>query len=516
MLQLENYELKRFWKLLFKKGILPPHRPLRKSLVWTMKARVIFGIAIFLHTCLLVLIGLMFYQKNFVSGIAYLVLWIIFSSLFLVHYSIALTLLWPVDFVAKQIIIIRAKSKIRKLDNLKVIGIAGSYGKTTMKEVLQAVLSAKFKLASTPESVNTPVGIGRWILSNFQSLTPSPVPPTGGTSSPSRGEENIEVAIVEMGEHYRGDIKYLCSITPPVIAVVTGINEAHLERMKTMDNIIATIFEIVDSSKPKALVILNGDDKNVIENYKRYVWPDHSIERFKIEDLKFKIFNQEELYWEAELDGIGKVKINLLGEYALGDVMAAVIIAKNLGMNGEEIKNGILNIKPIEHRLQPVQSANNILVIDDSYNGNPNGAREAIKVLSRFVNRRKIYVTPGLAETGKRAPEVHREIGRQLASVVDVVILIKNSVTPWIEEGILQIFSPQEMGRVPEGGERSNATENNQTSPLIPPQALGREIDAKPQIIYFNTAPEAHSSLSSILKANDVVLFQNDWGDQYV
>ena len=113
----------------------------------------------------------------------------------------------------------------------------------------------------------------------------------------------------------------------------------------------------------------------------------------------------------------------------MGDVEAAIKIAESLGMSSEEILKGIANIKPVEHRLQPIKSAGGVLVIDDAYNGNPAGVAEAIKVLSRFENRRKLFITPGLVETGKATAEIHRKIGQQLAGVADVVILIKNSVT---------------------------------------------------------------------------------------
>ncbi len=472
LLQLENYELGRYWKLLIKRGLFPSkRRSQRKELVWSAKAKALMLLAVALHFLVVILAGLIaisthrgtdglfgFLIVALLAGLPFYFLW----------FSLALVFIWPLDSLVKQIIISRAKSRIKSLKDLKIIGIAGSYGKTTMKEVLLEVLGAKFNVAATPESVNTPVGIARWVLKKF--------------------DESLQVTIVEMGEHYSGDIEFLCKITPPDIAVVTGINEAHLERMKTLENIINTIFEIAGKAKPGATVVLNGDDQQVMENYKKYVWPDHKLLFFgkkNKSNFQFSIFNfqfsAEKLGWEAEIDGLGKVFINLLGEYAVNDIQAAVIIARQMGMSDTEIKIGISKIKPVEHRLQPISSANNVLIIDDSYNGNPAGAAEAIKVLSRFVNRRKIYITPGLAETGKAAKDIHLEIGRQLAGVADVVILIKNSVTSFILEGI-----------------------------------NGSIKEKKPEAIFFNTAQEAHAALKNILKPQDVILFQNDWGDQYL
>ncbi|MBI5530716.1 MAG: UDP-N-acetylmuramoyl-tripeptide--D-alanyl-D-alanine ligase [Candidatus Doudnabacteria bacterium] len=471
LLQLESYELGRFWKLLFKKGLLPKGGQ-RKQLVWTGKAVLIFGLAeiivLGLSIGLAHALFLNVLENTVAAAIVGLAAFYILQFLGFFFLPLSVIILAPVDWIIKNIIIWRAKLKITKLQNLKIIGVAGSYGKTTMKEVLKEVLGARFQVLATPESVNTPVGIARWILKTLKNDT--------------------EILIVEMGEHYKGDVEEICNFAKPDVAVVTGINEAHLERMKTLSNITDTIFEIVSKAAPRALVVLNGDDKNVVKHYKEYVWPDHRIERFKIEDLRLKKFDTEKLCWEGEIEKLGKLEINLLGEYALGDVSAAITIAQNFGMSNEEILKGVAKIKPVEHRLQPIKSAGGVLVIDDAYNGNPAGVAEAIKVLSRFQNRRKLFITPGLVETGKAASEIHKRIGEQLAEVADVVILIKNSVTPFILEGINGSIKNQEL----------------------------RIMDKKPEVIIFDSATEAHASLSKILKPNDVIVFQNDWGDQYI
>jgi len=527
LLQLENYELGRYWKLLFKKGPWPRGQQ-RKELVWSVKAKAIVLMAVALHALIVVVAGLITLSSTGVSGnffIAAVIAIFLFLPFYFILFSVALLLLMPLDSLAKKQLIRKARAKIEQLSQpinrhatggqadikeLKVIGVAGSYGKTTMKEVLKQVLSIKYKVLSTPESVNTPVGIARWILNKVT--------------------DDTQVLIVEMGEHYENDIKDICDIVKPDIAVVTGINESHLERMKKMDTVVATIFEIVSNTKQGATVVLNADDNRVMENYKKFVWPDHEVIKFsagggsasggRVSSFESKRFNPEKLSWICSVQGMGELEVGLLGEYALGDVDAAIKIGKSLGMGNEEIKNGIAKIKPIEHRLQPMPSAANVLVIDDSYNGNPDGVREAIKVLSRFsagggsasggTNRRKVYITPGLVEMGKSSPEIHREIGRQLAGVADVVILIKNSVTRFIEEGLLSVSS-RPSPSAPEGERRDPL---NSVEQISRSDALTRNENTK--IIWFNSALEAHAGLKNILKPGDVVLFQNDWGDQYL
>ncbi len=467
LLQMENYELGRFWQLLFGRGWFPK-KERRKNLVWTGKAVLLFILAeIFILAAALVLLLKGFYtpyalwwQKAFTFLVVVYIL-DFFTPVFL---TAAVLILWPFDFTAKQIIVGRAKSKIKnQKSKIKIIGIAGSYGKTTMKEVLKEVLGSKFKVLAAPDSINTPVGIARWISDKV--------------------EASAEILIVEMGEHYRGDIREICGIAKPDIAVVTGINQSHLERFKTMENLTATIFEIVSCAGPGAKILVNGDDKNVTAGYKKFASPDREVTEYQASNIKHPAFNAEKLAWDFELDGVGRTSVDLLGGYALGNIDAAAKISRELGMTGEQIKAGIAKIKPVEHRLQPLKGAGDVLIIDDAYNGNPDGAAEAIKVLSRFSGRRKVYITPGLVEMGSESADIHRAIGRQLAEVADVVVLIKNSVTPWIEEGV------KAGNRKPEAGSR---------------------------ILWFATAQEAHSSLRNILKPGDVVVFQNDWGDNYL
>lgn len=448
MLQLVNYELDRYFPLLWNKGFYFPAQSLRKSIVWTAKSKGIFALALIL-TAAAVYLG-------FTQSIIWAVLILMFCLLFMpLIYSLIVILIWPFDYLAKGSVINQAKQKVRS-SKAKVIGIAGSYGKTTMKNVIGAVLSKNLNTIVTPDSVNTPVGISRWINQNLKSDT--------------------EVVIVEMGEHYRGDIKYLCQITPPDFAVVTGINEAHLERLKNIEGAIATIFEVLEFAKKDAVILLNKNDKNVNQNYSRFLKKQKPL--FFSTEVKAK-FNQEELVWQADLLCLKNIKIPLLGKYAIADAGCAIQIAKKLSLTNEQIKAGLAEIKPVEHRLQPIKGAGGVLVIDDSYNGNPDGAKEAIETLKRFTGR-KFYITPGLVETGNKAEEVHKQIGHQLAKVADKVMLIKNSVTPYIAEG------------------------------------LKEQKFAESDVIWFDSAPEAHQSLGNYLKEGDIILFQNDWSDEYL
>src|SRR3989344_2725689 len=437
LLQLENYNLKRYFKLAGNKLATDPlGHSQRKKIVWTLKAKMVFALSIAIAFLPAQALGAKFSGLP-LQVILTLALAVFFANTLATGFlTLAVLLLWPVDFAVKKIIVARARQKLSRFKRLKVIGITGSFGKTTFKECLAPILAEKYQVLKTPENINTPVGISRLVLKELSG--------------------QIEILIIEMGAYQRGDIQELCQIAAPDIAVLTGINEAHLEMFGSIENTIETKFEIAQFAKPDALVVLNEDDALVKNNFAKYVG------------------NRKVLWYKSSENLPLGATTQLLGSYVAGVLNASVLVAKELGLSEDEIKRGISKIRPIPHRLQKIENSNGITVIDDSYNGNPAGVAEAIQVLGKFIGRRKVYITPGLVEMGSEAQQVHRHIGQQLAGV-DLLILIRNSVTPYIAQGF-----------------------NN---------------DSK--VIWFNSAVEAHAGLKEILKSGDVVLFQNDWPDNY-
>lgn len=464
LLQLEEYDLARF----LRKAIIRWNRPpvkLRKNIRWTPKLSGVFVLAL----------GLLVAAAWFLARISGLPAWtgILFgllgSYVFFIFLLFSALAYMPVDFVLKRVIIKLARRKMENFKDLKIIGIAGSYGKTTMKEMIAAVLSARYRVVKTPENINTPLGISGVIL---RKLKPE-----------------HEIFIVEMGEYTPGDIEYICSLTRPDVAVVTGINEAHMERMGNLMRSEAAIFEAVTHARDNALLLLNYDDEVVrkssfIADRDNIIW--YSREKNEKNNLAPKNvrFDQNGGGWSFDLyenkTKLGGVKLPHLGGYAIADCIGVVKLARKLGLNWREISAGLGELKPVPHRLQPIfNQSNNVLVIDDSYNGNPAGVREAVDVLSRFANRRRVCVTPGLVETGKRTREVHTEIGNQLAKVADLVVLIENSVTKSIASGLADAgFEPT-------------------------------------RILWYETANQMTSRVGEFVRPGDVVLFQNDWPDNY-
>lgn len=462
LVQLEQYDLGRYFAVLSRRYAV--RADMRQKAVWTIKLKAIILLALI---AALTTTGIFLYFIGMAMAILILI-----ASIFIFPFYIACAIFitLPLDLFLKRRIIRKAKQKIARYPRLKIIGITGSYGKTTMKEILATVLAERFTVLATPDSVNTSVGIARLILEKLSAET--------------------EVFVVEMGAYRAGDIRALCALTPPDISVVTGINEAHIERFGSIANTIHTKFEIVRHAKNNAVAILNADDKRIRNGYKAelrghtavfYGRKDKELSRYSMENIRFEEGGLRQSFALVNDEGEAyRLTTPLLGDYAPATVMGAVCVAETLGMTRVEIAHGVAMTRPARHRLEPFNAVNGVLVIDDSYNGNPDGSREAVRVLARFKNRRKLYVTPGLVEMGKMSAEIHRTIGKELAAVANIVILIKNSATVYIAEGL-----------------------------------AGADFK-KQNIRWFASAGEAHAALPAILKGGDIVLFQNDWPDNYL
>lgn len=349
----------------------------------------------------------------------------------------------------------KAKTILKSNPSYK-IAIVGSYGKTTAKEILLTVLSEGIEVLATPGNINTPIGISKFIL---------------------KINNNPKVLIFELGEDKKGDIKELCELFSPNLGIITGINEAHLSSFGSLENTISTIFEIQDYLG-EDLVYKNQENKLIMNqkfNNKEKLFGLTGVNGWKVSDIQIKITGMTFLL--SKDDKKIRAQTALLGEHLIGIICVAVDIAVKLGLTIKQIENGISKIVPFEHRMQPIRLGG-AWIIDDTYNGNSEGIKAGLNLLKTLPAKRKIFVTPGLVEQGHLTQEVHIKIGENIASVADVVILIKNSTTPDILIGL----------------------------DLAGFQGDLRIID-NPLNFYDN--------LSQYLADGDLVLMQNDWPDNY-
>lgn len=375
---------------------------------------------------------------------------------------LAFILLVIANFLLEKLIV-KPKEKLeingaqKRLRNIKSVKIAvlGSYGKTTMKELLQTVLSQGRQVAATPGNKNVLISHARWV----NSLS---------------GDE--DVLIFEFGEYVPGDIELLAKFSRPDRAVITGISSAHLDNYKSVETIAAdfsNIFSFAEASR----VLTNHDSPELVRFLKRGVG--YSQKGCGDWQAKNVSVNLTGTHFVAQKKS-RKIEAHsgLVGEHMVGPLLACIAIADELGLSDAQIAEGILQTKPFEHRMQPYQLGS-AWVIDDTYNGNLEGMRAGLQLLSGLEARRKVYVTPGLVEQGDQVEAVHIALGEAIASArPDKVVLMQNSTTEHIKQGLNKSGFQGEL-----------------------------QIHENPLEFYTN--------LEHFVAAGDIVMLQNDWPDNY-
>lgn len=391
----------------------------KKPLVYTARIkRLIF-------TCLLIL-GLIFYfifsRYNLQNlYIYYLIMGLIsyFSYIFiwLVNY-----LNVPAEMIVYRYYFNKAKNKIKSFTNLQVVGIAGSYGKTTTKNILATILSEKYQVLASPKSYNTPYGLMRTINENLDKFD--------------------QVFVAEMGAVKKGDLKPLCDLISPKYGILTKLGLAHLETFKTVENITKGKFELIERLKEDGIGVLNGDDDRQKEYYKD---KKDTVKWYGIKnkDVDTRGENIKCTYEGMSFDVIFKgdktkyqFQTKLLGEANIYNILGALTLAKEMGVSISQMQSGVKKLKPVEHRLE-LKQMSDIIIIDDAYNSNPEGSKMALDVLSMMPGKR-IIVTPGMVELGPKEEELNEEFGRYIASHADVAILIGEKQTKPIYNGLIK------------------------------------------------------------------------------
>lgn len=332
----------------------------------------------------------------------------------------------PTVFFRNQIIE-KAKEKRAKFKNLTVIGITGSYGKTSTKEFLYTILSEKFRVLKTKEHQNSEVGISQCILNDLR--------------------PEHEIFIVEMGAYNKGGIKLLCDITKPQIGILTGINEQHMATFGSLDSIIKTKYELIESLTKMGFAIFNGDNEYCRELYKManvskricyttFFAAAHEVVRgdFWTKEIKLE---KESLYFKvfSRWGEIAEFKVNLLGEHYAQNILMAAIVAKEvLGMTLDEIAKASQKIKPEQGGMRLIKTRDGLNIIDTTYSANPDGVTSHLEYLKVWPGK-KVIIMPCLIELGKATIEVHKRIGQKIGEVCDLAIITTREHFQEIGEG---------------------------------------------------------------------------------
>jgi UDP-N-acetylmuramoyl-tripeptide--D-alanyl-D-alanine ligase len=281
-----------------------------------------------------------------------------------------------------------AKQKLQDKKDLTVIAITASFGKTSIKNYLHQVLSQKFNTYMTPRSVNTINGLIKDVNMDMP--------------------ENIDIYIAEAGARQTGDIKTITKFLEPQYTILGCVGEQHIEYFKTLDNIIYTKMEILESPRLKkgfvhtSVPILDYDTITKFPEDLQIISSDLNGIQFS-----FKINGKTEEFFAP-----------ILGSFNATNLCAVVLMALELGMKLEEIKKAFTTLKGVDHRLQKIEAGGKI-ILDDSFNGNIDGMLEAVNISSTY-NGRKVIITPGLVES---TTEANITLAKEINKVFDLVII---------------------------------------------------------------------------------------------
>jgi UDP-N-acetylmuramoyl-tripeptide--D-alanyl-D-alanine ligase len=475
MVQLEGYDPEHYKKWLDNNkeraySLKKSNQPVKKPLVFTQRATRVYRVNLLVSTILMIVPIIIFYLvPNALSFSIFLVLLVLLEYLLiklqpLIMY-LSTNIMKPVENKINMGFYISAKDKIKGREDLEVIGITGSFGKTSTKVIVSTILSEKFNVLRTPESFNTPMGLSKVINNDLQ--------------------PEHEVFVAELGAKVIGEIRETAQLVQPRIGVLTSIGPCHLETFKNIDNIAKTKYELIEELPTDGVAIFNYDNEY-------------------IKKLADKTFKEKMLYGLEESEKLDMYADNilvselgstftlkdkegnsivcttkLLGKHNIYNILAGACVAKTLGLTFEEIQRGISRIEPIEHRLNIINPGTGIIIIDDAFNSNPIGSKAALDVLSEFKEGKKIIVTPGMIELGEMEEPANREFGVNIGKVCDYVILIGEKRTKPIYEGLME----------------TNFNVGN--------------------IFVVNNLDEASIQIGKIAKPKDVVLFENDLPDNY-
>ena len=377
---------------------------------------------------------------------------------------IAMFLNFPIEKLVNYHYSLKAHRKLKSINGLKIIGITGSYGKTSSKNIVSTILNYKYNTFPSPRNLNTHNGLVMAINNQMDKFS--------------------NIFIAEMGAFTRGEIKSLCKFLKPQYGILTTIGTAHLETFGSEENIIQAKFELIESLPSDGFAVLNRDDvKQVnysLKNKVKVIWigidnDDADVVAENIEcsskgtsfDVVFK-GDKNKYHFQTKL----------LGKHNVYNILDGIACGREFGIKNDDLVQAVRTVQPVEHRLE-LKKIGHFYMIDDAYNSNPVGAKGALEVL-KMMPGMKIVVTPGMVELGSKEDEYNKIFGEEIADVADYVILIGERKTEPIKEGLLE-----------------------------------KKFD-KDKIIVFNDVREAYPFIEQLsINQNVYALFENDLPDTY-
>ncbi len=381
--------------------------------------------------------------------------------------------MYPVEAYLRRQFINRAKDVLATI-RPKVIGITGSYGKTTTKNILSDILNGRYKAYATPKSYNTMMGVCIAINNDLAD------------------DYSVEYFICEMGAYVTGEIQRICELTPPDIGIVIEVGPQHLERFGSLENTAIAKYELIKNVHPEGLGVFNWDNPYTREMYERG-YPKHRIavstkvDPTSITNAEPRLVASnitETLYGLAfkltdTLTGQAEaIQTPLVGEHNVMNILLATATALHEGMSLAQIIQRIRLLQPSESRLVRQVNEKGVIVINDAYSANPVSVVSSLKVLGMYPKRR-VLITPGMIELGHLHHQENQKLGVLATQYATDIILVGEKQTAPIQEGI-------------------HTTSFN-----------------KEHLLIMNRVSEAIQWYQTHLEAGDTVLLLNDLPDTY-
>ncbi len=394
------------------KGALRPG-PVKKPLVYTPRVTRLFitVVALFCICCIL--------NRFFGNGVSLFIIVLVYTFLLGPYLPVIGNVInAPVEKSISRGFIRKAMASLAAMPELTVVGITGSYGKTSVKFYLDTLLSAKYEVLTTPESYNTPMGVVKTINTSLK--------PTH------------QIFLCEMGARNVGDIKELCDIVHPKYGVITSIGPQHLESFKSIENIISTKFELADAIPSEGRIFLNDDNEYIRGHHENYnvITYSTSEDRGDYRASSIKTSRKGTAFTVTAPDGeSAEFTTKLIGAHNVVNIVGAIAVAHTLGVKLADLKIPVRRLSPVEHRLNLIEKGS-YTIIDDAYNSNPVGAKAALDTLAMFEEEKKILITPGMVELGTEEEALNKVFGSQAAKAADEIILVGRRQAGPIAEGI--------------------------------------------------------------------------------
>jgi UDP-N-acetylmuramoyl-tripeptide--D-alanyl-D-alanine ligase len=344
------------------------------------------------------------------------------SALFFLPQTLAIItavkLSWPLEYVIRRRAYATAKTKLNRLrkNGLIVVAIAGSYAKTSTKNILAHTLSGSHQVLITPKSINTMLGVAQVIETSLTA--------------------DHSIFVVELGEYHRGDIKQLCTFVEPDYGILTPIGHQHLEILGGFQQVVEELIELVMhfANRPERVLVHEVNAKHLHANSSE-MYGESQASQWQVLEPSVSRAGTEFTVKSPGTEENLKLFSPLFGEHQAVNTLPSLWLANKLKIPLTELKKKISTLPYIHRRHEPTFAQNNVLILDNSYNTNADAVTASLKLLNQLEPTRRIIITLGFTETGSEAESLHYQLGQQLAKAADYVGLIQAPWTTAIVDG---------------------------------------------------------------------------------